>query len=168
MDENQSLEEPDVTPLINVNLVILVMVLAIAAHSARLLPLGLPKGQQTTFVEMSEAAQLSLLKDGTYRLKVHKDTGDFHIAVEEDGTPYYARAKAPLTADDLAVAIQSLDADSILLVSMDLEAKYTGLVKALDYIMERPDLKVAFGQAGAATPAPTSGPALTPTSAASN
>jgi len=34
---SQQLEEPDVTPLINVNLVILVMTLLMASHAARLL-----------------------------------------------------------------------------------------------------------------------------------
>ena len=42
---SHQLEEPDITPLINVNLVILVMALLMTSHAARLLPLALPKAQ---------------------------------------------------------------------------------------------------------------------------
>ena len=119
----QNVEEPDVTPLIYVNLVILVMVLAIASHAAKLLPLEMPKAEKTEFLEMSDAVLLKVQKDNAYE--------------------FQGRA---LTRESLPGAIDGLADDSVLLIAMDPKAKYDSLVWAMDSIMTRPDLQVAFGQ----------------------
>jgi len=116
----QQTHEPDVTPLINVNLVILVMTLLIASHAARLLPLSLPKAANTDFSEAGSALPLVVAADGSYGF---------------DG-------QAGLTRDQLAQAIDHI------LVSMAPEARYEALAWALDCIMARESLKVAFGSPG--------------------
>jgi biopolymer transport protein ExbD len=130
MPELEDINEPDVTPLINVNLVILVMVLAIASHAARLLPLALPKAEATTYKEMKDARVLQVEEGGTYRL--------------DD--------RSGLSKDALGQALTELPDGSIVLVSMEPKATYERLIWVLDRMMDPggPDLQVAFGQAGAA------------------
>ncbi|KKL60327.1 hypothetical protein LCGC14_2206430 [marine sediment metagenome] len=138
---SEQIEEPDVTPLININLVLLVMVLAMASHSARLLPLEMPKAKddaRTEFVEMDQAVGLRVFKDGSYGMA----------------------GRQGLKAGDLPEAIDQLDPGRIILISMDPKAKYESLVRALDVIMAKPDLQVAFGSAGGpAVRIPASAPA---------
>ena len=137
--ESDQLEEPDVTPLINVNLVILVMVLAIASHAAKLLPLKMPKAEKTEFVEMSQALHLRVAESGGYEL------GD----------------QTGLDAESVGAAIEALDEGQIVLISMDRKAKYDALVKVLDHMMSKPYLQVAFGQ-----PPSAKSPAGAPTTTA--
>jgi len=130
---SKKLEEPDVTPLINVNLVILVMVLAIASHAARLLPFALPKATSvdTALVPADEAVPLRVEPRNTYRL---------------GGGP-------GLAPDDLASELEKLPDGTVVLVSMDPEAPYSSLVWAVDQMLARPRLRVAFGQPRQAVPA---------------
>jgi biopolymer transport protein ExbD len=135
---SRPLEEPDVTPLINVNLVILVMVLAIASHAARLLPLALPKapGGRTEFVNAADAVPLHVQAANAYRLG--------------DG--------AELAADALPAELGKLPEGTTVLVTMDPDAPYGALVLAIDHMLARPSLRVAFGQAANAARA-TAAPA---------
>ena len=138
---HRKLEEPDVTPLINVNLVILVMTLAIASHAAKLLPLAVPKAKDnTTYIGMDEAVVLTVSEKGRYSLA----------------------GGSELDAEALGAAVKELPADSIVLVSAHPKAKYGSLVSAVDHLIERPGLRVAFGHppaAAAKTPAAKGGPA---------
>ncbi len=128
MPHSHQMEEPDVTPLINVNLVILVMVLAIASHAASLLPMAVPKAKdKTTFIEMQDAVLLTVAQDGKYTLQ----------------------NRAIPDAEQLAAAIKELPGDSVILVSPHPQAKYEALMKAVDELVSRPGLRVAFGQPGA-------------------
>jgi len=141
----ENLEEPDVTPLINVNLVILVMILAIASHAARLLPLEMPKAEQTEFLEMSDAVLLRVQTDKAYQLQ-----------------------GSPLTREALPGAIDALEADSVVLIAMDSKAPYDSLIWAVDSIMTRPDLQVAFGQPPPPAAATTATTAPAPPAPAGN
>ena len=126
----KQLEEPDITPLINVNLVILVMVMVLASHAAKLLPLALPKSrdEKTTLVEVSKAVVLRVEKDNTYQLGGRKAA----------------------SAEELGKQVNGLADGSIVLVSMDPKARYASLVSVLDHLFARPTLQVAFGQFGQA------------------
>jgi len=127
MPHSRQMEEPDVTPLINVNLVILVMVLAIASHAARLLPLAVPKtDKETKFVAMDKAVLLRVNTDDRYSLQ----------------------GGAPLNAEELGEELEDLPEGSILLVSPHPKAKYGALVKAVDHLLARRGLQVAFGYPG--------------------
>ena len=136
---SQQLEEPDVTPLINVNLVILVMTLLMASHAARLLPLALPKAQgaKTTLVDAQKAVPLRVGLADIYQLG----------------------GKAKLSPEELRAEIQRLPDGAIVLVSMEPQAPYGSLVRAVDSLLARGTLQVAFGEAGQpavkAAPAPT-------------
>jgi len=123
----KQLEEPDVTPLINVNLVILVMTLLISAHAARLLPLVLPKapGAKTTLLGIEEAVPLKV------------GLGDAYQLGKEQG----------LSPDELAAEVQRLPDGAIVLVSADPKAPYASLVRAVDCLLARGTLQVAFGEA---------------------
>lgn len=147
VEQLEQLAEPDVTPLINVNLVILVMVLAIASHAAKLLPLVMPKAATTAFKEMSEATLLEVGKDGHYALA----------------------GRSGLSKEELGEAIHGLGDGSIVLVSMDPKATYDKLVWVVDRMMDKeaPLLQVAFGNPGqprvkAVTPAEAGKAAATP------
>jgi len=209
--DTEELEEPDVTPLINVNLVILVMVLAMAAHSARLLPLAMPKAPKTEFVDMAEATQLRVEdlyavggKSGLTRGQVEKaiitavlgqqadrdrvkqvqgdlkpamdavigpvEQGEVELAfmgrtfrITVDKGHYSLGDKADMDKFELADAIDALADDAIVLVHAEPTTEYGTLVAALDYIMARPKLRVAFGQPGQApaSVAPTGAPSGT-------
>lgn len=127
MPRHKPMEEPDVTPLINVNLVLLVMTLAIASHAARLLPLAVPKAtDRTTFIGMDEAVVLAIGQDNKYTLL----------------------DAAGLDADQLAKEIGLLPKQSIVLVSPHPKAKYEALVQAVDRLIARTDLRIAFGYRG--------------------
>jgi biopolymer transport protein ExbD len=123
-NDRNDLEEPDVTPLINLNLVMLVMVLAIAAHAARLLPLDLPAAEQPTLVDGREAVRLVVEEDNTYSI---------------DG-------QTGLSIEAVTKALEGLGSDRDLLLSMSHNAKYSSLVKVLDEISAYPSLRVAFGR----------------------
>ena len=120
---NNELEEPDVTPLININLVILVMVLAIASHAAKLLPLVLPTSEKTDFLNASEAVTLSVGKNSSYQL------GD----------------KTGLAKEDLQKELTGLEQGTCVIIRIETGVKYESLVTALDCVMTVPGLKVAFG-----------------------
>ena len=137
MAHARQLEEPDVTPLINVNLVILVMVLAIASHAARLLPMAIPKAKEkTTFIDMADAVLLTVGEDGKYSLE----------------------GQSGLGPDALGEAIGQLPEDSIVLVNAHPKAKYKALVTVVDRLVARPGLQVAFGHPGRPKPAPDAAP----------
>ena len=127
--EDQAVEEPDVTPLININLVILVMVLAIASHAARLLPLLVPQAKQTTTVNAGEALRLNVSRDRTFSL------GD----------------RGGLNGEELAGALRELEDSQIVLVDADPGVKYGALIAAIDEVMAFPELRVAFGGLGVST-----------------
>jgi biopolymer transport protein ExbD len=130
MAEMSQIEEPDVTPLINVNLVILVMVLAIAAHAARLLPMAIEKAAEnegTRYVDMTEALVLTVEEDGRYVL---------------EGGEAFGPDKLPAT-------VAGLPSGKVVLISMHPKANYAALVKVVDELVERPGLRVAFGHPGA-------------------
>jgi biopolymer transport protein ExbD len=137
MLHDESMEEPDVTPLININLLLLVMTLLIASHAARLLPLDLPTAQTSTALDASQAVQLHVEKGGTFQLQA--DTG--------------------LAKDDLAAKLQDLPEDATVLISIDADARYEHFVWAMDRIMDRPAMQVAFGGTQVVTPGVTPGAA---------
>ena len=117
------LEEPDTTPLINVNLVLLVMTLALASHTAKLLPLVVPRSEITAYVATKDAIVLKVEKEGKYSF------GD----------------QAELSSGQVTAEIARLAAGSIVMVAMDPTAEYEGLILVMDQVMLRPDVQVAFG-----------------------
>jgi len=129
---NTDIPEPDVTPLINVNLVILVMTLLIASHAAKLLPMSLPKAERTELIQTSEAAELDVAADGSYRL---------------DGT-------GPFDGDGLAAALGQIEDGRVVLVTMAPKARYEALVAAVDRVVARPTLKVTFASPALPAQAP--------------
>ena len=139
MAHRKPLEEPDVTPLINVNLVILVMTLAIASHAAKLLPLAVPKADKpTAVVDVKKTVVLSISATNTFGL---------------DGA-------TDLTMDELSARLAKMPEGRIVLVSASPKSKYESLVKVVDRLLERGDLRVAFGHlsgAIAVTAAPAGG-----------
>ena len=60
---NEQQEEPNVVPLIDVSLVILVMALVISSVVGRLLPLELPKAARTQLVTAQETVGLVVGRD---------------------------------------------------------------------------------------------------------
>ena len=138
--KNDPNHEPDVTPLINVNLVILVMALLVASHAALLLPLTLPAAAKTTYVETKAATVLSVSKDSTYSL---------------DG-------QRPLTRDALAEAISGFRPGQVITLDLEPGVKFESLAHAIDCLMKVPDLRVGLGRTGARPeprPAAASAPA---------
>ena len=119
------------------------MVLGITSHAARLLPFAVPKAKtETKFAEMDDAVLLEVTQDGKYRM----------------------RGGEPMGPDALAAEIDALPRGSNLLVSPHPKARYGALVQAVDKLIERPGLHVAFGHPGRGGdgkggPAPTTAPA---------
>ncbi len=214
------IEEPDVTPLINVNLVVLAMVVLMAASAARLLPLAVPgidhageRGQDVSLIVtgggyafrsgaggetladpaalaalMAEPGKLAggwtmtvsddqlgqavdalaavsavsvNLADGAGRDRLARAVkrlrgAALRVVLDKTcaipltvGRESYALAgRSGLNADELAEAVAGLDEGTIILVHMDGDALYERLVRALEPIMSRPGVEVAFGQAG--------------------
>ena len=139
---DQEVDEPDVTPLINVNLVILVMVLLIAAHSVKLLPFKVPKAEPpkaTTYIEAEEAVQLTVEREGTYGIE----------------------GRTGLGKEGIVGAIAALPEGEIVMIKMDPNAKYETLVYVLDALMGRSTIQVAFGLKQAPAPAAPAGGAAT-------
>jgi len=129
-------DEPDVTPLINVNLMILVMSLAIAAHAARLLPLLFPKAEATQIVAATKSVPLTVLGPSRFRLEDRE-----------------------LDAAGLAAELAALGEGTIVTVNAAAGVKYAALVEAMDQVSAVPGLDVAFGDltgGGAGAPAGTS------------
>jgi len=217
---SQRIEEPDVTPLINVNLVVLVMVVLISAAAVRLLPLVVPKvdsaGGQGRSVSLAitpaacefragrgravlaDPAALAAavaegepadgwaltvadgqiqqagealapgtvvtvtLAEGAGRdrlgraLKGLRHAGQVEVVMDSTcAVPltvgersYDLAGQRGMDGDALADAVAGLDEGSIVLIRLDGEAKYDRLVRALEPILARGDLEVAFGQAG--------------------
>ncbi len=243
---NDRIDEPDVTPLINVNLMVLVMSLLISSYAAKLLPLNLPKvgeappvGRET--VQLGVTPDAYALKTGAGRIALadaqelsqwtaelaelrreYGDTDDkarrkqllgeiqqfaragWTLAADPDRLAAAAAALPPgwvvnidsggratpeavgwavdcllknrsvqvfvdtrdavplkvgkdrydlgdlrgLDEPRLARALDDLPDGLIVLVSMDPAARYERLVRAVDCMMARPSLKVAFGQPG--------------------
>jgi biopolymer transport protein ExbD len=138
--ENGQDHEPDVTPLINVNLVILVMALLVASHAALLLPLALPSAAETAYVKAEATTVLKVEKDSTYSL------GE----------------RAGMTREDLAEAIAGFKAGHVIMLDLEPGAKYDALAYAVDCLMKVPDLRVGLGTTGAQLklrPGATSAPA---------
>jgi len=131
--------EPDVTPLINVNLVILVMALLVASHAALLLPLKLPSAAKTNYVKADVATVLKVSNNGTFSLD---DRG-------------------PLTKGALAEAVSSLRAGEVVMLDLEPGVKYGSLAHAIDCLMGVPDLRVGLGKTGA-EPAGRPGPTTAP------
>lgn len=75
---SEEIDVPDVTPMINVNLMILVFALLMVCNSSKLLPLFMPKAEKTEFIEMAQASMLRVEKDG-YSLNGQK-TGKDELA----------------------------------------------------------------------------------------
>ena len=119
--------EPDVTPLINVNLVILVMALLVASHAALLLPLKLPSAAKTRYIKADSAAVLKVSSDGTYSLD----------------------AEGPLTAEQLPEAVAGLEAGQVVMLDLAPGVKFGPLAHAVDCLMSVPKLRVGLGSTGA-------------------
>ena len=125
------LEEPDVTPQININLVLMVFTLILATFGAKLLPMIVPKAEKTEYVEAVEAVAVTIAADRSYAI------GD------ETG----------LSREAIGERIREIEDGKIVLVKMAPDAKYDSLVWVVDRLMERPSLRVAFGLAGPAASA---------------
>ncbi len=126
IDERQ--EEPNVVPLIDISLVVLVMALVISSVAGKLLTMDLPKAQKTQFVQADQTTQLAVAADGAYQV---------------NGGP-------KLTRTYLASAIADLPDGTIVLIETGGGAKYEQVVGAIDTIMARPGLKFALGKMGLA------------------
>ena len=120
-DERQ--EEPNVVPLIDISLVILVMALVISSVAGRLLSLELPKAEKTHIIEAAQTATLTVHKDGACRLG-----GD--------------RAVKP---GDLPLALSGLQRGTVVLIRTERGTRYEHVVAAIDAVRANPVLKVAFG-----------------------
>jgi len=118
-----STDEPDITPLININLMLLVMVLIMASHAARLLPLDLPFAEKTTAVNADQAVSLHIANDGSFRLG----------------------ADAGLSRDALVHKIRQLEDGATVLVNMDAKAQYAQFVWVLDRLTDKRTVRIAFG-----------------------
>jgi len=129
-------EEPDVTPLINVNLMILVMALAIASHAARLLPLAMPKAERTELVSTASAVPLTLLRGERLRLG------------EEELKP-----------DDLPAALATLKPGTAVTVRAEPGVRYAALVRAVEGISAVKGLEVALGDLAGTANTPPEGAA---------
>jgi len=123
-DERQ--EEPNVVPLIDISLVILVMALVISSVAGRLLSVELPKAEQTHFVEAAQTVPLAVSKDGTCQLA----------------------GEAGLKPSDLAPALGRLEPGTIVVISTESGTLYEHVVAALDSVRGNPGLKLAFGRMG--------------------
>jgi len=144
----QQTHEPDVTPLINVNLVILVMTLLIASHAARLLPLSLPKAANTDFSEAGSALPLVVAADGSYGFDGQAGlTRDQLAQAIDQRFPELSPRPRAKRREVTSGGPDAPDRQTIL-VSMAPEARYEALAWALDCIMARESLKVAFGSPG--------------------
>jgi biopolymer transport protein ExbD len=129
-DEQQ--EEPNVVPLIDISLVVLVMALVISSVAGKLLTMDLPKAPKTQFVQADQTTHLMVMPDGAYQVN----------------------HGAKLNKADLAEAVESLQEGTIVLIETEAGAKYEQVVGAIDTIMGRPGLKFALGRIGhASTPA---------------
>jgi biopolymer transport protein ExbD len=127
-DEQQ--EEPNVVPLIDISLVVLVMALLISSLAGKLLTVELPKAQKTQFVQAEQTTRLAVTADGAYRL---------------NGGPMLGKG-------DLLSAVENLPRGTILLIETDAGVKYEQAAGAIDTILGRPGLKFALGRAGHAGP----------------
>ncbi len=123
-DEQQ--EEPNVVPLIDISLVVLVMALVISSVAGKLLTMDLPKAQKTQFVQADQTTHLTVAADGAYVL---------------GGGPKLDKAA-------LASAVGELPEGSIVLIETDSGTKYEQVVGAIDTVMGRPGLKFALGSMG--------------------
>ena len=146
-------EEPNVVPLIDVSLVILVMLLTIAAHAARTMPLAVPRAAKVRLMEAGESTALIVAKDGSFHLRMAAaagQTGD-EVAVAD--------------CQELSQLLKQLPQGAVLTITTEPGVSYKAFVKAMDCILAEPDLKVAFGggtghtAAVAGTAAPTTRPA---------
>ena len=117
MARNHQLEEPDVTPLINVNLVVLVMALLISSHAARLLPLRLPR--LDTSVPRARGSVALKVTAGGYRI-----------------------ADADVAPADLPAAVDGLAQGATVVVSAEEGASPEAVGYATDCLMKRPELQV--------------------------
>ena len=120
--EPEQMEELNVVPIIDVNLVLLVILIIMASHAAKLLPMALPRAEKTQYVESAQAVPLRVAADGTYSL------GD----------------SVGLTKDGVAQRLPSLPEGSTLWLQLDRKARYDSLVQVLDGLMARPSLRLAF------------------------
>jgi len=127
-DERQ--DEPNVVPLIDVSLVILVMALVISSVTGRLLPLAVPKAPQTKLVQASETIPLKVFKDGRFQL------GD----------------AADLDRNELNQLLDTLEDGTIVMISAEPGVQYASAVGAIDSMMGR-KLKMAFGRLPPPAPA---------------
>jgi biopolymer transport protein ExbD len=128
-DEQQ--EEPNVVPLIDISLVVLVMALVISSVAGKLLTMDVPKAQKTQFVQADQTTHLTVTADGSYVLT---------------GGP-------KLDKEILALAVEALPEGTIVLIETDGGVKYEQVVGAIDTITARPGLKFALGKMGHATEA---------------
>jgi len=120
-DERQ--EEPNVVPLIDISLVILVMALVISSVAGRLLPMEVPKSEKTRFVEAAQTAPLTVSKDGAFQLG----------------------GQAGLGKADLSAALGRLEPGTIVLIRAEPGTPYELVVAAIDSVRGSLGLKLAFG-----------------------
>jgi biopolymer transport protein ExbD len=123
-DEQQ--EEPNVVPLIDISLVVLVMALVISSMSGKLLTMDLPKAQKTQFVQADQTSRLVVAADGSYVMA----------------------GRSKLDKEALATVVDALPEGTIVLIETDDGVKYDHVVGAIDTIMARPGLKFALGRMG--------------------
>jgi biopolymer transport protein ExbD len=123
-DERQ--EEPNVVPLIDISLVILVMALVISSVADRLLSMELPKAEQTHFVEAGQTTALTVNKDGACQL----------------GSETWLRPA------DMSPALGRLEPGTIVVIATEPGTRYEHVVAAVDAVRGNPGLKVAFGRMG--------------------
>jgi len=124
MARDHQVEEPDVTPLINVNLVVLVMALLISSQAARLLPLRLPR--LDTSIPRAKGSVALKVTAGGYRI-----------------------ADADIAPADLPAAVSALARGATVVVTADEDAPPEAVGYATDCLMKRPELQVYVDQADA-------------------
>ncbi len=120
-DERQ--EEPNVVPLIDISLVILVMALVISSVAGRLLTMEVPRAEKTRFVEAAQTAHLAVSKDGSFQFG----------------------GQAGLGKADLSAALGRLEPGTIVLIRAEAGTPYEHVVAAIDLVRANLGLKVAFG-----------------------
>ena len=129
--EPEPMDELNVVPIIDVNLVLLAILIILASHGAKLLPMALPKAEKTQYVESATAVPLRVGEDGTYRL------GD----------------SAGLTTEAVASRLALLPEGTTVWLQMDPKARYARLVPIVDELVARPALRLAFASTPESAPA---------------
>ena len=120
--ENEDFEQPDVTPMISINLILLCMTLVLASHAAKLLPMLVERAGETTFVEAKEAVKLIVAKDGSYVMA----------------------GKEGLDKAGLAAELNALGGGTVMVV-LEAGGPFESLVSAMDVVTATKGMRASFG-----------------------